>query len=80
MISGYQSAVSLAFSCASSLADASGWDWMRERDHWNRVDDEDQRKPKSPTSKSVSEGPTWQDVIAEAALSLVPTRERWGFR
>ena len=80
MISSYPSTLSLAFSYVSSLADASGWDVARERDHRNRVDDEDQRKPKSPTSKSVSEGPTWQDVIAEAALSLVPTRGGWGFR
>ena len=79
MISSCQSTLSLAFSCDSSLADASGWDWMRERDHRNRVDDEDQRKPKSPTSTSVSEGPTRQDVIDEAALSLVPNRGGWVF-
>ncbi|MFN9915944.1 MAG: hypothetical protein ACK53L_25355, partial [Pirellulaceae bacterium] len=31
-------------------------------------------------TRSVSEGPARLDVIDEAALSLVPTRGRWGFR
>ena len=56
MISSCQAALSLIFSNSSSLADVSGGDVAHERAHRNRVEDEDQRKPKNATSERVDGG------------------------
>jgi hypothetical protein len=56
MISSCQAALSLIFSYSSSLADVSGGDVAHERAHRNRVEDEDQRKPKNATSERGSGG------------------------
>jgi hypothetical protein len=56
---------------SGSLADASGWDWMRESALRPRSDESHPRKPKGATSKSFVEGPTRPDVIEKFSRSLV---------